>query len=78
MNALTCEKMQKNMCHNIRFHLGEYPHVSAKMRLGECADGSQIGRTYALMSVPLLCSGFIAVEGAKWSSPRSCHVSTNF
>ena len=38
------------MCHNIRFHLGEYPHVSAKMCLGECADGSQIGRTYGLKS----------------------------
>ena len=43
-------KDSKNMCHNIRFRLGEYSYVSAKMCLGACADGSQFGRTYDLLS----------------------------
>ena len=55
------------MCHNIRFHLGEYPHVSAKMCLGECADGSQIGRTYGLKCT---CSCF-------WAFLRPSQVSSS-
>ena len=47
------------MCHNIRFHLGEYPHVSAKIRLGECADGSQIGRTYGLQAHRGVIKGYV-------------------
>ena len=82
-------KDAKNICHNIRFHLGEYPHVSAKMCLGECADGSQIGRTYGLMCdfgvppppqsrrrlymVPLRIRANWSCAGAKNETHGACH-----